>query len=433
MSAHTVSDPNCVNVSIGAINGSHICIRSSDDVNRLYVLLVTYAQDPARAALVTEVTIDTAYLSRGYASNCLYNIDEKTLDDETTARLMKAVDWKRSHLDGTWQGSAIEHKEMNEKFAEAATALLMSLCENISNLYLAERLFSGHLGEYMLRNNYGQNKKPCLQHLKQVHLLRGATCDERDYGRIEMLLYIQCIHRLPALESVSMDSVEEYQLNHDFFVPGTGNMTKIVLAGCDISDHVMATIISIPKALREFKVSLGGLWTIDGGRDELRVQYVREALTVHKNCLRVLDLSLGAEVSLYVSDSDPEELESEEEREELEYEEEQVRIQHLDYGLERLPLDKAISVRPDFEWKRPHGATIGSFHDFPHLRRLSVSMAVLPYQSPSRLIDGLPPSLEYLCLCGYTRGENSNVDENVDELMEKKGEKLPRLTVIEGV
>jgi hypothetical protein len=336
------------------------------------------------------------------------------------------------HLDGTWQGSAAEHQKKNEKFAEAATALLMSLCENISTVYLAERLFTGHLGEYMLRNNYGQNKKPFLQHLKQVHLFRGATCDERDYGSIEMLLYIQCVHRLPALESVNMDSIMEYQLNHDFFVPGTGNMTKIVLAGCDISDHVMATIISIPKVLQEFKVSLGGLWAIDGS-NELRVQYVREALTVHKNCLRVLDLNLGAEVSLYVSDSDSEQLDSEEEREELEDKEEEVRIQHLDYGLERLPLDKAISVRPDFETKRPQGATIGSFHDFPHLKCLSVSMAVLPYQSPSRLIDGLPPSLEYLCLYGYTRGENSEVDENVDELMEKKGEKLPRLTVIEGV
>lgn len=260
--------------------------------------------------------------------------------------------------------------------------------------------------------------------------MRGAHCDERDYGRIEMLQYIQCIHRLPALESVSMDSVMEYQLNRDFFVPGTGNMTKTYLDSCDISDYVIATIISITKALQEFKFSLGGLWTIDGGRNELRVQYIREALIVHKNCLRVLDLDLGAEVSLYVSDSDSEELDFEEEREELEFEQEQVRIQHLDYGIDRIPMDKAISVRPDFEIKRPHGATLGSFH---HLRRLSVSMSCLPYQSPSRLIDGLPPSLEYLCLYGYTRGENSDVDENVDELMEKKGEKLPRLTVIEGI
>jgi hypothetical protein len=83
MSAHTGSDPNCVNVSIGAINSSHICIRSPDDANRLYVLLATYAQDPARAALVTEVTIDTAYLSRGCASNSFYTIDEKIVSNES--------------------------------------------------------------------------------------------------------------------------------------------------------------------------------------------------------------------------------------------------------------------------------------------------------------------------------------------------------------
>lgn len=229
MSAHTGSDPNCVNVSIGVINNSHICIRSTSDVDRIYVLLATYAQDPARAALVTEVTIDTAYLSRVCCGNCSYCTAEKMvsnesisfeahiglkkyvqgleLDDETTARLIKAVDWKRSHLNGTWQGSAVEHYEENEKFAEAATVVLLSLCENLSTLYLAEGLSWEHLLEFMLRNNYGQDKKPCLQHLKQIHLFRGATCDERDYGRIEMLMYIQCIHRLPALESVSMDCI----------------------------------------------------------------------------------------------------------------------------------------------------------------------------------------------------------------------------------
>ena len=285
----------------------------------------------------------------------------------------------------------------------------------------------------MLQNNYGQSKKPCLQNLKHVHIMRDARCQPDAYGRFQMLPYIQRIHRPPALESVGIDSVEEYQLAQDFFVPRTGNMTKVAISGCDISDHLMATIISISKALQEFKTSRGGLITTDGATNELRVQYIREALTVHKNSLRVLDPSLGAEASLYVSDSDSEELDAEEEREELEFKEEQVRIQHLDYGIDRIPIDKAISVMPDFETKRPHGATIGSFHDFPHLRRLSVSMACLPYQSPSRLIDGLPPSLEYLRLYGYTRGENSDVDENVDELMEKKGEKLPRLTVIEGI
>ena len=127
MSAHAGSDPNYDNVSIGTIDSSHICIRSTSDVDRLYVLLATHAQDPTRAALVTEVTVDTAYLSTYnnwsyYAANRIVlnesinleahiglkkYIQGLELDDETTARLIKAVDWKRSHLDRTWQGSAV--------------------------------------------------------------------------------------------------------------------------------------------------------------------------------------------------------------------------------------------------------------------------------------------------------------------------------------
>ncbi|KAJ4128076.1 hypothetical protein NW768_008360 [Fusarium equiseti] len=97
--------------------------------------------------------------------------------------------------------------------------------------------------------------------------MKGARVED-SYARLETLLYIQCIDRLPALEYVRIEFIKEYQLDNDFFVPRTGTMAEIALAGCDISDHVMATIISIPEALQEYKVSVGALLTTDGGTNE---------------------------------------------------------------------------------------------------------------------------------------------------------------------
>jgi hypothetical protein len=45
----------------------------------------------------------------------------------------------------------------------------------------------------------------------------------------------------------------------------------------------------------------------------------------------------------------------------------------------------------------------------------------------------LPPSLEYLCLYGYARGESPDVDEHIDELLAKRDKKLPNLKVIKGI
>ena len=50
-----------------------------------------------------------------------------------------------------------------------------------------------------------------------------------------------------------------------------------------------------------------------------------------------------------------------------------------------------------------------------------------------RLVDLLPPSLESFALYGYERGYCKDVDDQVDELMEVKGEKFPLLVNIEGI
>lgn len=50
-----------------------------------------------------------------------------------------------------------------------------------------------------------------------------------------------------------------------------------------------------------------------------------------------------------------------------------------------------------------------------------------------RLIDALPPNLEFLRLYGYKKGEVDVIDGYVNELLEKKADRFPKLREIEGV
>ncbi|KAF7552548.1 hypothetical protein G7Z17_g4240 [Cylindrodendrum hubeiense] len=85
---------------------------------------------------------------------------------------------------------------------------------------------------------------------------------------------------------------------------------------------------------------------------------------------------------------------------------------------------------------------MGSFDDYKVMTNLNIGVKALlgpkkgsglMEQPPFRLIDALPPSLEYLRLYGYEKGENSDVDEHVDEFMQKKEARLPLLKEVVGV
>ena len=97
---------------------------------------------------------------------------------------------------------------------------------------------------------------------------------------------------------------------------------------------------------------------------------------------------------------------------------------------------------------RPYGLTMGSLHDFNALRRLSIGMKYLlgatgghsrepPFhlatEPPFRLVDALPPNLEYLCLRGYYKGENQDIDMHVNELLDKQPVQFPHLKEIKGI
>jgi len=251
-------------------NYSRVQISSEEDTKRLYSLLQSYIEDPSRAKAVTEVVIDaTPWI---YASTSkLPDYEELptsmgyeeladhpevrlrryarhlNLGDETADQVDNILSWKRREY-----GFKLQKES---EFSIAMIILLFSLCENISTLYLAEYLQQPVL-DYMLKANYAQMKSPPLQKLQSVRLFAGARVDERIYSAFNILEFMQLIHRLPALESVAMDGLSDYQAERRFFVPGTGNMKRLEITHCDISPSFLAVLISIPKALEELEKSM---------------------------------------------------------------------------------------------------------------------------------------------------------------------------------
>lgn len=442
---------------ISAPNYSRVRICSCKDVEHLYRLLQAFTQDPARANIVTEVVIDTSdWRQADWPLSYKDEVEERTgyeeladppevrlrryagrldLDNKTNAQVIKSLDRKR-HED------ALRIRDESE-FASTLIILLFSLCENISTLYLAEYLYQQPVLNYLLRGNYGQMRNPPLQKLKNVRFINSVWTDERVYGTIEILQYLQLVHRLPALETVTMDAIQSYQADRTFFIPGTGNMKKMEITHCDIPGDFLALMISIPKALEEFKLSIGGLWSTDSGQPFVRPFHIGQALYAHRKSLRLLDIDLDMVVQdtpdLFWDTKDKEK-EKENDSDWL------VKDQYDQYGRDRIALDKEISINPERSDSKEYGRTIGSLYDFPQLTHLSISIITLlgsrdEWQTPNRLlkpapfrlVDGLPPSLEYLCIYGYVRGSNVDVDEQIEELLARKDEKLSRLKVIKGV
>jgi len=163
-----------------------------------------------------------------------------------------------------------------------------------------------------------------------------------------------------------------------------------------------------------------------------------KALLCQKSTLRVLDLDIDA----YLPDRDGDEFTNDLQRQDEEQE-----------NLELMPadwkIDQAESSGPLWLWDiadtRHYGLTIGSLHDFQTLAHLSIGIILLlgpgpnslsrdrnQKEPPYRLVDALPPSLEFLRIRGYRAGENSVYDSHMQELMDRKSEKLPRLSTVEG-
>ncbi|KAM5354453.1 hypothetical protein ACJ41O_001102 [Fusarium nematophilum] len=357
------------------------------------------------------------------------------LAQEMTDQIVDSISWKKQHRQGLRSENKKELDRNNSSFAHASVVILLSLCQKISTLRVGYVGTRSLVGNYLLMSNYGRLNQPILQHLSTFEILAGSSVDlgTRFYDTTEFLDYIRLVSRLPSIETITMEGLGEYQANRKIFPPGISPIRKIRMSHVSISSSMLSTIIRGPKHLEELSVSTGGLLTRGGGVPANFPKTLGKSLLQHRPTLKVLDLDIPARGY---------------ERELLD---ERVRPT-LRENDEFLEMDEAESVLPrwvgDIPDDRTYGWTIGSFHDFEALTHLSIHaralfgpkaghIVKLPYDlqepPPVRLVDSLPPNLEYFCLYGHAKGENEEIDGQVAELMEKRAERFPRLKEIRGV
>ncbi|KAH6689819.1 hypothetical protein F5X68DRAFT_131810 [Plectosphaerella plurivora] len=324
-------------------------------------------------------------------------------------------------------------------FATAAAVVLLSLCPNIKTIHIDTLSHEGALGEFLLMNNHNLLPSQHLQHLSSVICCPEESDQhgERQYADVAVPDITRSFHRLPSIRSLSFVGVMLENGSHKtFLAPAAGTFTRLSFEHVDLTTVQIASIIRASSRLEGLSISLGGMYQLLGSSVHINPKTLGKCLHQHRTTLRVLDLDIEAATA-----SEPEE------------EEDMFKDVNLDDSFEFdrwFHLEETVSVgRPltfpmyDTRW---YGGGIGSLRDFEALTRLTIQPAkliggdeamwgtdlIFAFHGRPRLVDMLPPSLEYLCFYGYKRGKSAWLDEHVDELMMEKAEKLPKLREIVG-
>ncbi|ATY59215.1 hypothetical protein A9K55_003377 [Cordyceps militaris] len=452
---------------------------------RLYALLSSFVRDASLAPRVTELVIDlggkgTPYGHRPEESPDLSHVvlpdvpaDDEVyaalrrrildlgMDEARTERMARALRWRataapdagrRTRRPGSLAMRADDDSHFAAQWQLTAGVLLLSFCENVDTLYLGP-LEHGHLllREYMLRANYGLLPQPRpLQKLRRVEVL---THDPNGWTpTVELGAHLQLVHRLPSLARLAVDNAQVYQPSWNLAAARASSMTELSITHFDIDHDWVARVLRVPRALRKFTLSVGGVANTDGGMPMMSKAVVGRSLWKHRKTLTHVDVDL----SIFTHDSDRVEEEEDLDRAPSDWE---LRLYGADYlGMDR-DLAAAASFPSNDDAPPPHSAyghTIGSFREFPVLANLAISIRTLlgnkriplasdddasdapaspePANASSALAAMLPASLESLTLYGYVRGDDASLDAQVDDLMRRKGgAALPKLRDVRGV
>lgn len=459
---------------------TRIRVREQEDFQRLYSLILEYADHPERSEHVREFVfrcpLDMGYYYPKTTQDGKPYEDTRDVSDEKTMRnviqhlslpqseegqWVRVLTWMKPELveerreivkaDKSPYPYGIEKwfRDRDNEFAHYATALLLTLCPNIETLIYADE--SRFVFELLRRNNYGLLQGQYLQKLHHVHLLSSAgwpSGDERFYNDMDLIKLLRMFHRLPAIESFQVDAIEP---NNDAgfesrLPPQMSNIRKIHVGHNWLTGGIITALIQLPKQLDEFTCTTGGRSTRDGGFFLRSTLKIGQALSRQRGNLRRLDLDIDehlfteADRQFYGS---PDEADEDEE-DELTGDPEERKWYDRDLGLTPGPGDESQS-----EEIKDYGDTVGSLQNFSQLTHLSIGIELLlgpppkpghphpaladPRDAPFRLIDALPPSLGYLLIRGYTKGKVARYDSHIEELMSLYHERLPNLREIYGV
>ncbi|KAH7143652.1 hypothetical protein EDB81DRAFT_796094 [Dactylonectria macrodidyma] len=437
-------------------------IMTQGDIDSLYPLIVAYIETPSLADLITSFAIDMDTWPCNIVGTGFGNSDPEispqpveeslhaavesyarnmSLGDGALRVMLPALEWKKRQLRDGVHESWRERARHERDFATTGSAILISLCKNITTLYLGGLgPFESPFQLYMLLSGMDRISHPGLRNVTRVEVIAGAngSTNDREYASLSYRKHFNYICRLPALESVVFDGVADQSGGNPHTLPQrTSTMKKLNIHHAHISGRVLGKLLDVPKHLEELSLSFGRLRLDSGESTPIFATTVGEHLSRHRDTLRMLDLYMGySNYGDHGYDS-----ESDSDREEASAYRPNP-MSSLVRSLERQPKPRESSPSLSSEPRQEHGSRLGSFGDYKSMTHLSIGIKLLlgptqdgklAEQPPCRLIDALPPSLEYLCLYGYERGENADVDEHVDEFIEKREGRLPLLKEVKGM
>jgi hypothetical protein len=291
--------------------------------------------------------------------------------------MLQALDMQKTKLEERPAKRARFTLELTDSSAYNLTvaALLISLCPNITALRVYGVDSDTPLGQFFLKNNYGKLPKPALQKLKEVQFHAVNCMDERNYDYLTSLDCVRYFHRLPAINSLSFEGLEDYQADDILFpAKSSSGIKKIHIGHSDMTGEIISTIIRIPKALEEFSLSTYGLWSTDGGTSLRYPKTLGKSLLEHRDSLRQLELD--AEVTPSRGDKDEHGRDEEDFNlydggEDERYAEEKGKWYFIQ------DMKDSDSASPLWAEDLPNtreytSRSIGSMHDFSALTRLSI-------------------------------------------------------------
>ncbi|KAI0411848.1 hypothetical protein F5X98DRAFT_356306 [Xylaria grammica] len=447
---------------------TRIRVHRVDDFKKLYPLILDYIREPELASSVKEFVFrshlwelryyretdqtevlraqeDARDISQEHALFQL--VTDLGIEESERPDWVKILSWMKPEFvaaqeealaaaDRSWEIERF-YRRGNTVFAHHAAAIILLLCPNIEILKIEEG--SVIVEDILRRNNYGLLPAAHLQKLRHVTLLPTSDPilgDERFYIHLDILGMLRLFHRLPAIESVSVDAVwTNYDAGYiEQFPPATSTLKKIHVGHSMYGTEIIGPLIRVPKRLEEFTFTTGGRASPDGGGSIMFAKIIGKALHEQKSSLRKIDLDIDEHVYRYegIYEDRHDDYESGDSEEWVD-----------DWFIRDAEISTGPWMMSEIPSTRPYGTTIGSMHDFESLTHLSIGIGLLlggnPWHvdedqdAPFRLAEALPKSLEYLLIRGYERGKVKRYDDQIDEFLLLKQDRLPLLKEVHGI
>ncbi|OAQ69594.1 hypothetical protein VFPPC_11925 [Pochonia chlamydosporia 170] len=359
------------------------------DSERLYPLIKHFVCDSSSADAVGEVALarfgplmkdpkfrrpnqtETNPIDDGHLAVEEY-IKHICLPNDTTDTMLKSWAWEANRRMGNMTPQ-IQLRDPARNYFNTTAILLLSLCKNISTLYIGT-IFYDLLGQYLRMVNYGETPVPALQKLQHVHIgaLMAAHEPPEDFYSFYLGATLRLFHRLPSMTTISMDGVCD-NMEPEFYIERVANMKKMYITRSDIRTFPLDQMIRFPKALEEFTLTTGGLFSRHGSKPCIISRTLGKALRQHRHTLKTLNLSSEDLAWPAPWGVDDDGLSGKIQGESYEALREFYGPNYIQKDLEiQDPQPKEDDDPPD----QPLNG-IGSLHDFPQLTYLSLSLQML--------------------------------------------------------